>query len=149
MDRPPPNFPFDRYADSRSSTTKLTSCREPRSAGYPPLRHHSGQSDSSPILPGPTPRYSDPGPSVPQHIRNDYSRHYSVASTASSSGSSVFAKSYSISSGMYWAIFRTDDQHLVTKDVYLEEMMDTSRHLSLDGPPKQPNSHQSVNSPRT
>lgn len=92
--------------------------REPRSAGYPPLRHprHSELSPSH-TLPAPGPRHSDPGPSVsPQYrSRMEYPRNYSVASTAStvssasSTNSSFFGKSYSLSSGMKWPLILVAD----------------------------------------
>src|SRR5579859_4820763 len=100
MDRALPSLPFERYVilHPPSYLQLIVRIREPRSAGYPPSRHIR-HSESSPVLPGPTPRYSDPGPTVPGHQpRVDYNRHYSVASTASTS-SSVFGTSYSISSG--------------------------------------------------
>src|SRR5579859_7366050 len=100
MDRALPSLPFERYVilHPPSYLQLIVRIREPRSAGYPPSRHIR-HSESSPVLPGPSPRYSDPGPTVPgPHPRMDFNRHYSVASTASTS-SSVFGTSYSISSG--------------------------------------------------
>lgn len=109
MDRALSELPFERYVIPSflriNFGVLLTSMdREPRSAGYPPLRH-SRQSDPSQHFP---PRYSDPGPTVSAHYRGrtGFDRNYSVASTVSSlssnssSNSSLFGNSYSMSSGI-------------------------------------------------
>jgi hypothetical protein len=121
MERIPQELPFDRYNSppcqwdqSISSFTNLPD-REPRSAGYPPMRY-SRQSDPLQSYPGQVTRYSDPGPTVSGHYRSRTdNRNHSVASTVSSlssnssSNSSLFGNSYSMSSGMLTGL-NTDKQ---------------------------------------